>query len=185
MELTTPLPCRHFRPSSITLHLDESTITGTRAMSGSAATRLRNLRMAASLSSMPSSMLTSMSWEPLSTCSRATCTASSNSPVPMSRLKRADPVTLVRSPTLTNRLSGPMVKGSSPDRRVRLGSSGRRRGPCLPTASTMARMCEAVVPQHPPARLIQPLAANSPSTSAMCSGVSSYSPNSLGSPALG
>ena len=37
------------------------------------------------------------------------------------------PVTLVRSPTLTNRLSGPIVKGSSPDRRVRVGSFGRRR----------------------------------------------------------
>ena len=37
-----PLPCRHFRPASITLHFELSTITGTRAMSGSAAIRCRN-----------------------------------------------------------------------------------------------------------------------------------------------
>ena len=36
----------HFRPASITSNFEESTITGTRAMSGSAATRLRNSTMA-------------------------------------------------------------------------------------------------------------------------------------------
>ena len=41
IELTMPLPCRHFRPASITLNFELSTITGTRAMSGSAAIRLR------------------------------------------------------------------------------------------------------------------------------------------------
>ena len=46
IELTTPLPCRHFRPASITSNFEESTITGTRAMSGSAATRLRNSTIA-------------------------------------------------------------------------------------------------------------------------------------------
>ena len=49
----------------------------------------------------------------------------------------------------------------------------------------MASMCSGVVPQQPPVRLTRPDAANSPSTSAIWSGVSSYSPNSLGSPALG
>ena len=43
IELTTGLPCRHFRPASITSNFEESTITGTRAMSGSAATRLQEL----------------------------------------------------------------------------------------------------------------------------------------------
>ena len=43
IELTTALPCTHFRPASITANFEESTITGTRAMSGSAAIRLRNV----------------------------------------------------------------------------------------------------------------------------------------------
>jgi hypothetical protein len=41
--LTIGLPCTHFRPASITENFEESTITGTRAMSGSAATRLRKV----------------------------------------------------------------------------------------------------------------------------------------------
>jgi hypothetical protein len=77
MELTMALPCTHFRPASITVHLEESIITGTRAMSGSAASRFRKRTMAASESSMPSSMLTSMICAPFSTCWRATSSASS------------------------------------------------------------------------------------------------------------
>ena len=42
-----------------------------------------------------------------------------------------------------------------------------------------------VVPQQPPMMLTSPLAANSPTVVAICSGVSSYSPNALGRPALG
>jgi len=57
--------------------LEESTITGTRAMSGSAAIRLRKRVIAASESIRPSSMLTSMICAPLATCWRATSTASS------------------------------------------------------------------------------------------------------------
>ena len=75
IELTIALPCTHFRPVSITVHLDESIMTGTRAMSGSAAIRFRKRRMAASESSMPSSMLTSMICAPLATCWRAISTA--------------------------------------------------------------------------------------------------------------
>ena len=41
IELTTGLPCTHFRPASMIANLEESIITGTRAMSGSAAIRLR------------------------------------------------------------------------------------------------------------------------------------------------
>ncbi len=41
IELTIGLPWTHFRPASITSHLEESIMTGTRAMSGSAATRLQ------------------------------------------------------------------------------------------------------------------------------------------------
>jgi len=76
MELTMHLPCTHCRPASITSHLELSTITGVRAMSGSAAMRLRKVRIAAVESNRPSSMLTSMIWAPASTCWRATESAS-------------------------------------------------------------------------------------------------------------
>ena len=69
------LPCTHFRPASITDHFEESIMTGTRAISGSPAIRLRNLAMAACESSMPSSMFTSMICAPLATCWRAMSTA--------------------------------------------------------------------------------------------------------------
>ena len=59
----------------MTLHFDESIITGTRAMSGSPAMRLRNRTIAARESSIASSMLTSMIWAPFCTCWRATSTA--------------------------------------------------------------------------------------------------------------
>jgi hypothetical protein len=42
IELTIGLPCTHFSPASITLHLELSIMTGTRAMSGSLAIRFRN-----------------------------------------------------------------------------------------------------------------------------------------------
>jgi hypothetical protein len=67
IEFTTPLPCRHFRPASITLNFDESTITGTRAISGSAASRLRKSTMACCESSRPSSILMSMTCAPFAT----------------------------------------------------------------------------------------------------------------------
>ncbi len=75
IEFTTGLPCTHFSPASITENFEESTITGTRAMSGSAAIRLRKVTIAFSESSRPSSMLTSMICAPFSTCSRAIASA--------------------------------------------------------------------------------------------------------------
>ena len=54
----------------MTSHLEESTITGTRQMSGSLATSLTKRSIAATPSIMPSSMLTSMTWAPASTCWR-------------------------------------------------------------------------------------------------------------------
>ncbi len=59
----------------MTVHLDESIITGTRLMSGSDATRRRNCAITSSDSSMPSSMLTSMIWAPFWTWSLATSSA--------------------------------------------------------------------------------------------------------------
>ena len=52
----------------MTSHLELSTITGTRAMSGSEAMRFRKRTIAALLSSMASSMFTSMICAPFSTC---------------------------------------------------------------------------------------------------------------------
>ena len=75
IELTIGLPETHFRPASITHHFELSIITGTRAMSGSAAISLRKVVIASSASSRPSSMLTSMICAPFSTCWRATSTA--------------------------------------------------------------------------------------------------------------
>ena len=51
----------------MTENFEESIITGTRAMSGSAATRLRNSTIARCESISPSSMLTSMICAPLAT----------------------------------------------------------------------------------------------------------------------
>src|SRR5258708_40115392 len=103
IELTIALPCTHFSPASITSHFDESIISGTRAMSGSAAIRFRKVTMTAWLSSSPASIFTSSTWAPASTCCRATLSASEYSPASISFLNFADPVTLVRSPTLMKR----------------------------------------------------------------------------------
>ena len=69
------LPCTHFSPASSTDHFELSIMNGTRATSGSVASRLRNVVIACSESSMPSSMLTSMMLAPLRTWSSATSTA--------------------------------------------------------------------------------------------------------------
>ena len=73
---------------------------GTREMSGSDAMRLRNLTIAASESSMPSSILMSIICAPFSTCWRATSSASSKRSSTISFLNLAEPVTFVRSPIL-------------------------------------------------------------------------------------
>ena len=67
IELTTPLPCKHSSPASITENFELSTITGSFAMSGSAAIRFTNRRIAATPSSMPSSMQTSRMFAPPAT----------------------------------------------------------------------------------------------------------------------
>ena len=74
---------------------------GIRAMSGSAAIRFKKRLIAASESSSPSSIFTSMICAPPSTCCRATLRASSYSPARISLENFGDPVTLVRSPMLT------------------------------------------------------------------------------------
>ncbi len=185
MELTTPLPWMHFRPFSMMLHFDESIMIGTREMSGSEAIRFRKVTMASSPSSRPSSMLTSIICAPLSTCCRATIRALSYSPFRIIFLNSAEPVTLVRSPTLTNSESAAMFIGSRPARRHLISTSGICRGGNFATASAMALMCAGVVPQQPPMMLRKPDCAHSAISFAIASGDSSYSPNSLGRPALG
>ena len=158
---------------------------GTRAISGSPAIRLRKRTIAASASSIPSSMLISMICAPLSTCWRATSSASLYFSSLIRRLNFAEPVTLVRSPTFTNRLSSPMVNGSRPDRRQATGSSGSLRGGSPATAWLMAAICSGVVPQQPPTMLRKPDSAHSRICAAMVSASRSYSPNAFGRPAFG
>jgi hypothetical protein len=67
---------------------------------------------------MASSMLMSMTCAPFSTCWRATASACSKSPARIMRAKALEPVTLVRSPMLTNSEPAPMATGSRPDRRI-------------------------------------------------------------------
>ena len=92
---------------------------------------------------------------------------------------------LVRSPTLTNNESSSMTSGSRPARARRGWSSGLVRGLALRARWQRARICSGVVPQQPPTRLTRPRSMKSPRVSAISSGVSSYSPNSLGRPAFG
>jgi hypothetical protein len=75
IEFTIDLPCTARSPAWMTDQRELSITIGTRAMSGSVATRFRNVVMACSESSMPSSMFTSIRLAPPRTCSRATASA--------------------------------------------------------------------------------------------------------------
>ncbi len=160
-------------------------MTGTRATSGSLPTRFRKRVIVATPSSMPSSTLTSTICAPPSTCCRAMLTPASRSPASTAFENFGLPVTFVRSPTFTKFVFSVTSKASRPLRRSRLGSSGATRGASPRTAPARTRMCSGVVPQHPPTTFSRPSSAKARSTRAMCSGLSSYSPNSFGRPALG
>ena len=148
-----PLPWMHFRPASITLHFDESIMIGTRAISGSLAIRFRKRTIAAWLSSMASSMLTSITCAPFSTCWRATLSASSKRPSRIMRAKALDPVTLVRSPMLTNSEPASSRNGSRPDNNsgaigvLSAGSvmGGSRASACLEPPGSPVRLEKAWV----------------------------------------
>ena len=71
-------------------------------------------------------MFTSSAFAPLRTCSIATSTAASRSSDSTSERNRAEPVTFVRSPIITNPVSGPISNGSSPLQRVRARADGDR-----------------------------------------------------------
>ena len=100
----------------------------------------------------------STAWAPASTCSAATLTASSRLPSRTSLANFLEPETLDLSPTLTKRLSWPISRGSSPERKVTLRRSGTRRGSMPRRASAMAATCSGLVPQQPPATLMPDLA---------------------------
>ena len=109
-----PRPCTHLSPASITDHFELSIMIGTRAISGSVAMRFRNVVIAFSESRRSASMFTSITLAPLRTCSRATSTPLWKSPDSIKRRNLAEPVMFVRSPTITNPVSGVMRNGSSP-----------------------------------------------------------------------
>ena len=169
----------------MTDHRELSTMIGTRAISGSVATMFRNVVMAASESSIASSMFTSMMFAPLRTCSVATSSAVVRSPEAIRSAKRREPVTLVRSPIIVKFESGRRTSGSRPASRVCSSGGGTSRGALPSAAAAMARMWSGVVPQQPPIMFTNPLAANSPSSRAVSAGRSSYSPITLGRPAFG
>ena len=114
MELTIHLPCTHLRPASMISNFDESIMMGILAISGSACTRFKKVVMAFTPSSRASSIFTSITWAPLSTCCLATDNAASYNPSLIRRANFLLPVTLVRSPTFTKLVSGLRVSGSRP-----------------------------------------------------------------------
>src|SRR5580658_2167645 len=102
IEFTMLFPWTHFRPASSTLHFEESIITGTRDISGSAAIRFRNLTIVGSPSMSASSTLMSMTLAPLSTCWRAMARHASQSPDLRALANLGEPVMFVRSPITMN-----------------------------------------------------------------------------------
>ena len=150
IELTMDFPCRHFKPATITSHLEESIITGTRAISGSEAIRFRKIVISSLASSKPSSILISMTCAPSSTCWRAILRASSYFFSFINRRNLREPATLQRSPTFIKLFSGFTSKSSKPDSQ-RLSVFGT--GICGATSTIRAEysaIYSSVVPQHPP-----------------------------------
>ena len=113
-ELTIALPCTQRSPASTTRKSDESIMMGSFAIAGSLATRFRKCVIASTAFSIASSMFTSRMFAPPSTWLLATSSASSNEPDRMSRANFAEPVTFVRSPTITKPVSSRNSSSSSP-----------------------------------------------------------------------
>ena len=123
---------------------------GTRAMSGSAAIRFRKRTIAACESSMPSSMLMSITWAPLVDLLARDVERRVDSHRPRSAWRNvAEPVTLVRSPTFTNRLSAVDVERLKPGRGGTLGIVVRScvarmpAEPCADEADVLGRRAAA------------------------------------------
>lgn len=114
IELTMHLPCTHLSPDVMTSHLEESIMSGIRAISGSDEMRLRKVVISFCASSSPSSILISMTGAPSSTCFLAISSASSYFFSFMSRRNLREPATLHRSPMLMKRICGVFSNFSSP-----------------------------------------------------------------------
>ena len=185
IELTTDFPCMHFRADSMTFHFEESIISGSFAMSGSAMMRFTNFTIAFSESSIASSMQMSITWAPPSTWFRAMARASPYFSSFISRANLIEPETFVRSPILTKLVRGVMIRGSSPLSLVYLVISGITLGLYFFAFSAIMLIWSGVVPQQPPMILIHPSFMKSSVTEAMNSAVWSYSPNWFGRPAFG
>ena len=150
IELTTPLPWRQRSPASSAEKRELSTMIGSRAASGSVASRLRNVVIACSASSRSASMFTSSRFAPPRTCSSATSTAPWKSFASIRRRKRAEPVTFVRSPTTTKpgvrpdheRLEAGEARQASSARAHAAAAAPRPRGrsrACAPASSRSSR----------------------------------------------
>ena len=140
---------------------------GRRATSGSDAIRFRNVTIACSESSMPSSMLTSMICAPFSTCCRATWRRPLYSHRPRSGAgkSRSRSRCNVHRHSRTDRpdrcsAARGLTACSEPATRARRTRCNGR----LPHARIAAMCSGRVVPQQPPTRLTSPDSANSPTT---------------------
>ena len=166
-------PCTHFSAAVMTSQLEESTITGTFAISGSAAMMLRNVVISCLASSKASSILISMTRAPSATCLRAMVTASSYFFSLMSRRNFLEPATLHRSPTLTNPISGVTTSGSRPLSCISGSRSTGLRGVFPRATSAKRRMKCSSVPQQPPMMFTRCSSTSCAMRGAMVSAVSS------------
>ena len=181
IEFTTPRPWSCRSPASMTDHFELSTMTGTAAMSGSEPSRRRNRVIAATPSSIASSMFTSSITAPFATWSRAIATASSSpscAPFAGRRHQAREPARPGHVRPLAHVDEQP---ARHRDRRAAPGPTGgstapapdTTRGGTPATAAAIAAVCSGVDPQHEPAMLRSPARAHSPRAAAICSGVSS------------
>merc|ERR1712159_779086 len=99
MEFTMDLPCTHFRPSSITLHFEESIMKGNLATFGSVTHMRMNFPIADCPSIRSESKLKSRMSAFFSHWAKQTSMASSHLYESTNFLNLAEPIKLQRSPT--------------------------------------------------------------------------------------
>ncbi len=158
---------------------------GTRLMSGSLAMSLMKRSIAATPSIIPSSMLTSMTCAPFSTCWRATDRRGVVVAVAdqVAELRRAGDVGALADVDEQRGLGdGQRLEPGQPAGRRDVGRHPRRATSA--TTAAIARMWSGVVPQHPPRRLTRPLWANSSTMAAVWSGVFVVLAEGVGQPGV-
>ena len=188
IEFTIHFPCAFFRPARIVSQWEESIISAAFATAGSFDIWRTKRSISLVLSSMASSMLMSIIGAPSSICFAAIWSASSYLPSEIRRANFLEPATLVRSPTFMKLLR--FTSTATASRPLTLSTfsslfSGSWRGWMPARDLATARMWSGVVPQHPPTMFTSPFDAIVLTCSAIVSGLWSYPPISLGSPALG